>query len=137
MVRLDYRDYLVIFDTNLLIDALSGEQKATDAIESYKGKESAGITILSKYELLRGKKFLEQHTLDRLFDNLNLYGLGNDEVEISAEIYKALKTKGRLIDEFDVLIAGITIANNEKLVTNDKDFKEIKKLGYNNFVVIE
>ena len=137
MVRLDYRDYLVIFDTNLLIDALSGEQKAIDVIESYKGKESAGITILSKYELLKGKKFLEQHTLDKLFDNLNLYGLGNDGIEISAEIYKALKTKGRLIDEFDVLIAGITIANNEKLVTNDKDFKEIKKLGYNNFVVID
>ncbi len=128
---------MVIFDTNLLIDALVGEQKAIDAIESYKGKESAAITILSKYELLRGRKFTEQHTLDKLIDNLNLYGLGNSEIEVSTEIYRALKIKGKLIDEFDILIAGITVANNEKLVTNDKDFKEIKKLGYNNFVVIE
>ena len=128
---------MVIFDTNLLIDALSGKKKAIDSIESYKGKESAAITILNKYELLRGRKFSEQHIIDKLIDNLNLYGPGNGEVEASAEIYRALKTKGKLIDEFDILIAGITVANNEKLVTNDKGFKEIKKLGYNNFIMIE
>jgi predicted nucleic acid-binding protein len=119
-----------------LIDALSGDQKAINAIESYKGKENAAITILNKYELLRGRKFSEQQTLGKLMDGLNLYGIGNGEIVTSAEIYRALRTKGKLINEFDILIAGITVANNEKLVTNDKDFKEIKKLGYNNFIVI-
>jgi predicted nucleic acid-binding protein len=128
---------LVIFDTNLLIDALRGEKKAIDSIESYRDKESAAITVLNKYELLRGRKFLEQHTIDKLIDNLNLYGLENGGIEASVEIYRALKTKGRLIDELDIIIAGITVANNEKLVTSDKDFKEIRKLGYNNFIVIE
>ncbi|MCL5440387.1 MAG: type II toxin-antitoxin system VapC family toxin [Candidatus Marsarchaeota archaeon] len=126
----------MIFDTTLLIDALSGDQKAINAIESYKGKENAAITILNKYELLRGRKFSEQQTLGKLMDGLNLYGIGNGEIVTSAEIYRALRTKGKLINEFDILIAGITVANNEKLVTNDKDFKEIKKLGYNNFIVI-
>ncbi len=126
----------MIFDTTLLIDALSKDQKAINAIESYKGKENAAITILNKYELLRGRKFSEQQTLGKLMDGLNLYGIGNGEIVTSAEIYRALRTKGKLINEFDILIAGITVANNEKLVTNDKDFKEIKKLGYNNFIVI-
>ncbi len=127
---------MVIFDTNLLIDALSGQKKAIETIESYKGKENAAITILSKYELLKGKKFSEQQTMDDMIGGLNAYGLGEREVGECASIYRALKAKGKLIDEFDILIAGIAVANNEKLVTNDTGFKEIKKLGYSNIIVI-
>ncbi len=127
---------MVIFDTNLLIDALSGQKKAIKTIESYKGKESAAITILSKYELLRGKKFSEQLTIDDMLGGLNVYVLGDREVADCTAIYRALKAEGKLIDEFDILIAGITVANNEKLVTNDAGFKEIRKLGYSNIIVI-
>lgn len=119
-----------------MVDALSGVKQAIETIESYKGRELAAITILSKYELLRGKKFSEQRVIDGFIGNFNVYGLGDREVEICAEIYRALKAAGRLIDEFDILIAGIAIANNEKLVTNDDGFKEIKKLGYANIMVI-
>lgn len=126
---------MVIFDTNLLIDALSGQKKAIETIESYKGKESAAITILSKYELLRGKKFSEQLTIDDMLGVLNVYGLGEREVADCAAIYRALKAEGKMIDEFDILIAGIAVANNEKLVTNDAGFKEIRKLGYSNIIV--
>ncbi len=127
---------MVIFDTNLLIDALSGESKAIKAIEAYKGRESAAITILSKYELLRGRKFSEQNTLDELLSNLNVYGLNDAEIDVSADVYRSLKEKGKLMDEFDILIAGIAIANNEKLVTSDTGFKEVKRLGYNNIDVV-
>ena len=127
---------MVIFDTNILIDALSGQEKAIKVIESYKGKESAAITILSKYELLRGKKFSEQQTMDDMIGGLNVYGLGEREIGECASIYRVLKAGGKLVDEFDILIAGIAVANNEKLVTNDADFKEIKKLGYSNIIVI-
>lgn len=127
---------MVVFDTNLLIDALSGQKKAIEAIGSYKGKESAAITVLSKYELLRGKKFSEQQTMDAMIGDLNVYGLGEQEVEESVGIYRALKAQGKMIDELDILIAGIAIARKEKLVTNDTGFKEIKKLGYSNIIVI-
>jgi predicted nucleic acid-binding protein len=127
---------MVIFDTNLLIDALSGQKKAIETIESYKGKESAAVTILGKYELLRGKKFSEQRTMDDMLGGLNVYGLGEQEIGECAVIYKALKAEGKLIDEFDILISGIAVANNEKLVTNGAGFKEIKKLGYSNIIVI-
>lgn len=127
---------MVILDTNILIDALSGEHKAINAIKAYRYTENVAITILNKYELIRGKKFFEQHMLEELLSNLNVYGLNDVEIGISAEIYRNLKERGKLIDEFDILIAGIAIANNEKLVTSDTDFKEIKKIGYNNIDII-
>ena len=127
---------MVILDTNILIDALSGEHKAINAIKAYGYTENVAITILNKYELIRGKKFFEQHMLEELLSNLNVYGLNDVEIGISAEIYRNLKERGKLIDEFDILIAGIAIANNEKLVTSDTDFKEIKKIGYNNIDII-
>ena len=105
-------------------------------IESYKGKESAAITILTKYELLRSKKFSERQTMDAMIGSLNVYGLSDREVEESANIYRALKAKGKLIDEFDILIAGIAVARNEVLVTSDTGFKEIRKLGYPNILVV-
>ncbi|HUC38774.1 MAG TPA: type II toxin-antitoxin system VapC family toxin [Candidatus Acidoferrum sp.] len=127
---------MVVFDTNLLIDALSGQKDAIETIKSYKGKENAAITIIGEYELLKGKKFSEQQSIDDMLRDLNVYALGEREIEKSAEIYRNLKNEGKLIDEFDILIAGIAIANNEKLVTNDTAFKEIKKLGYHNVIVI-
>ena len=36
--------------------------------------------------------------------------------------YKKLKTKGKIVNELDILIAGIAVANNETLITEDKDF---------------
>jgi len=126
---------MVIFDSNLLIDALSGQKKAIETIENYKG-DNAAITVLNKYELLRGKKLSEQQALDAMIGSLNVYSLGDREVEESARIYQAIKAKGKLINEFDILIAGIAVARNEVLVTRDKDFKEIKKLGYSNILVV-
>ena len=46
----------------------------------------------------------------------------------SANIYKALKSSGKMINELDILIAGICEANDELLITFDNDFKRIADL---------
>jgi predicted nucleic acid-binding protein len=47
----------------------------------------------------------------------------------SAEIYAALKQKGEIIDDIDILIAGICLENGFTLVTNNtKHFSRINKL---------
>ena len=43
----------------------------------------------------------------------------------AAEIFNRLKEKGKLINENDMLIAAIAMANKETLITGDKDFGEI------------
>jgi predicted nucleic acid-binding protein len=42
------------------------------------------------------------------------------------KIYEKLKTKGCLINEFDMIIAGIAAANDEILITRDQDFSKLE-----------
>jgi len=50
-------------------------------------------------------------------------------IEIASDIYADLRKNGITIDEGDILIAAIVIANNGTLVTNNtKHFGNIKQL---------
>ncbi len=40
----------------------------------------------------------------------------------AVNLYSKLKEKGKKVNELDVLIAGVAAANNELLITRDKDF---------------
>lgn len=54
---------------------------------------------------------------------------GDSAVEEAARIYRELKKSGKLIGMRDIMIGGITIANNLSFSTNNiKDFKRIKDL---------
>lgn len=98
------------------------------AIEAYTDKEEAAITILNKYELLKGRKFIEGNVLDLLIGSLKVYCFNEPEADEALRIYKELEAAGTMINEFDILIAGIAVANNETLVVRDKHFARIKGL---------
>ena len=51
-----------------------------------------------------------------------LYDFGDNAVNETVKAYKKLKEKGKMVNELDVLIVGIAAANNETLITKDKDF---------------
>ncbi len=121
---------MVIFDTSVLIKALRGEKDATSIIESYTDKEEAAITVVNKYELLKGRRFLDNKIADLLISSLKVYCFDEAEAEEAARIYKGLKNSGTMINELDIVIAGIAIANNETLVVDDKDFDKIKGLAF-------
>lgn len=55
--------------------------------------------------------------------------LTEDSIAISAQIYGELKKGGSLIDDMDLLIAGIAISNKCSLATNnEKHFNRIQRL---------
>jgi predicted nucleic acid-binding protein len=124
---------MVIFDTSLLIDAMKGVKMAIASIESYRGKEDAGITVITKYELLRGVRKMDSIMLALLIDSMDLYELKENGLQRTIEIYKGLDARGKLINELDILIAGIAEANNQVLVTTDKHFVNIQS---NNIIVL-
>ncbi len=93
---------MVVLDTGIIISALKNKKKAIEAVERYKNKEQAAITILNKYELLRGA--LLDKDLKELANSLKLYKLGEKEMSLTLEVFEALKKKGELINEFDVLM---------------------------------
>ncbi|WP_231136407.1 hypothetical protein [Acidianus ambivalens] len=60
-----------------------------------------------------------------------IYPLTLDAVKIASNIYKTLRSLGKIKSDSDILIASIVKANNEVLLTKDKDFQDIRDLGVN------
>ena len=59
---------------------------------------------------------------------MNVLGVSIRACEEASKIYKELRDKGKMISEFDILIAAIARAFEEKLVSRDAHFKRIGNL---------
>jgi predicted nucleic acid-binding protein len=113
---------MVIFDTSIIVDASRKKQEALDLIESYMGKEKIATTVISKYEMLRGATEHDSSFVSQLLEKFVIYDFEDYVVKEVVNAYKKLAQKGKMINELDIIIAGITLANNETLITKDKDF---------------
>lgn len=115
---------MAVFDTGVLISALAGEAWAEEALEMYSDSGLA-TTSVNKYELLKGRNFRtekENRVIGHLLDSLSIRELDDSAVSRAAQLFDELKERGKMIDEFDILIAAIAIANNETLVVSDRHF---------------
>lgn len=91
------------------------------------------FNALSYFEIRRGlvlphfaRKFA---AFQRLTQIHGLLPLDIDALNVSADIYQNLRRQGTLLEDADILIAGIAIANDAVLVTrNLKHFERIDGL---------
>jgi predicted nucleic acid-binding protein len=113
---------MVVFDSSIIVDAIKKSKAARALIESHAENGRIAITIITKYEILRGTDKDDLILISKWLNQFIVYDF--DELGIAEVVkkYKMLKEHGKLINEFDVLIAGIVAANNETLITKDKDF---------------
>ena len=113
---------MVIFDTSLLVDAIRKKKEARNLIESYSKNERIATTVINKYELLRGVPEKEVGLVSEWLSQFVIYEFEEPALRETITAFKKLASKGKMVSELDVLIAGITAANDEVLVTRDKDF---------------
>jgi predicted nucleic acid-binding protein len=113
---------MVIFDTSLLVDASRRKKSTLELIESYSSKERIATTVVSKYEMLRGATTRDAAFVAELLDKFVIYDFQDSAVPEVVKMYKALSEKGQMVNELDLIIAGIATANNQTLITKDKDF---------------
>ena len=113
---------MVVFDTSIIIDVLRQRKSALNLLASYSKKETIAITAISKYEILRGTKERNLNLVSQLFTQFVVYDFDDSSIEEAAKAYKKLKDKGKMTNELDLLIEGIVTANNETLITKDRDF---------------
>ena len=113
---------MVIFDSSIIIDVLRKKKSAKDLIESYAEKERIAITVISKYEILRGTTEKDTGLVSGLLSQFVIYDFEDSVVREAVKAHKKLAEKGKMVNELDILIAGIAVANNEMLITKDKDF---------------
>jgi predicted nucleic acid-binding protein len=113
---------MVVFDSSIIIDVLRKKKFAKDLIESYTEKERIAITVVSKYEILRGTTEKDAALVSGLISQFVIYDFDDSVVREAVKAHKKLAEKGKMINELDILIVGIVAANNETLITKDKDF---------------
>jgi tRNA(fMet)-specific endonuclease VapC len=125
---------LTILDTTVIVALLKGKTETLAEINKLIEKEdSLGITTITAYELLKGaylstKQKENIQAAKEVIANLQIFDLSPQACEEAAEIYKELNNSGKIISEFDILIAAIAKTNNETILTYDKHFKAIKGL---------
>ncbi len=115
-----------IIDTNVLINAVKGNSSAKRVLDKHSG-EKASITVINRYEFLRGVlgsrlNPAKREKLLELLDRFKVYEFTSRTAYHCAEVYCKLKGRGSLVNELDILILGICIENNEVLITSDRDF---------------
>jgi predicted nucleic acid-binding protein len=113
---------MVVFDSTIIIDALREKKTIMDLVESYSKKERIAITVISKFEILRGTTEKNVSFATELLSHFVVYDFEDNAVNEAVKAYKKLKERGKMVNELDVLIASIAAANNETLITKDKDF---------------
>jgi tRNA(fMet)-specific endonuclease VapC len=121
-------DHLIIIDTDVIIDFFSDAGPGVDVVSELIDQERAVLTSISVFELyagIEGKKRLRQ--IEMLIQHLVVFPLNLVEAALAGTIYTELKSRGQLIGTQDILIAGICLANNLPIYTNNvSHFSKVK-----------
>lgn len=117
---------MACLDTSVIIGFLEGDKGIVDLIGSYRDKEGLSTTAVTVYELLKHGDKLKRDLADDLLGDLTVFNLDDTSARASAAIFAGLRDRGKLINENDILIAGIAMANGQRLVTRDRKFSAIE-----------
>jgi tRNA(fMet)-specific endonuclease VapC len=122
---------LAILDTSIIVALLKNEEKAKAEIGSLEASgERISTTAITAYELLKGAQISSRSEeniakVNELISTLNILGLSVRGCEEASKIYKELADGGKMIGEFDILIAAIARTAEENLVSRDNHFMRI------------
>ncbi|MBC8230988.1 type II toxin-antitoxin system VapC family toxin [bacterium] len=124
----------VLVDTDILSMFFRKRPQVVSNFEQYLDEyESINFSIITYYEVISGLKYRDaKKQLSSFLDFAeynNVLPLTIESVTISANIYADLRGCGQLIEDIDIIIAGVALANSLILVTNNEEhFKRIRGL---------
>ena len=120
---------MVVLDTSVLVDSLSGSKRSAPALRiAIERGERLLVPTLVLYEWLRGPRLpTEIAAQEALFPAETVVAFGPREASLSAELYRSVKRpRGR---EVDLAIAACAIVRAAALWTlNSDDFRDIPQL---------
>jgi len=128
---------LIVLDTNACIDYLNGVNNIREVLKNQ--GELVHLTSISIYEVSIGLERTKRKISQKRFDEMNkvwldflsgmeIYSLGYKEAMKAAQIFDDLESRGEKIDDNDILICGIMLANGiSKILTrNIKHFEKVE-----------
>ena len=115
-----------MIDTDILSEFLRGNSKVIERVDEHlKEYGFISLSIITYYEILNGLLYKDaRKQLSKFEDFVELnkvIPLTKRMAKIAANIQADLRKKGTEIGHTDTLIAGIAIANELQLVTNNTD----------------
>jgi tRNA(fMet)-specific endonuclease VapC len=131
----------VLLDTDTLSYYLKQHPQVVARFDHY--VETKGFVFISRITVveilggLRTRNATRQiESFKRLLAEHKILDTTEVSAEISAEIFAELYKKGRHSGNYDILIAGIAMANDLTLVTNNtKDYNQISGLSLDNWTL--
>lgn len=131
----------VLVDSDILSYYMKGNKTVVENFDNYVSENRfVNISRISIVEILGGLKARSAEKQIERFKALiakhKILDTTEISAEISANIFAELWKSGNHSGNYDILIAGIAIANNLVLITNnEKDYKNINGLEITNWTL--
>jgi tRNA(fMet)-specific endonuclease VapC len=124
---------MTLIDTSVIIDFIAGDKRIVTLIQELAATEEIKTTSITEYELLKHKTTLKTQLAEEFLSEVTVYPFDGDAAKKAATLFKELQDAGRMINENDLLIAGISLAHDEVLLTRDK---KLANVGKNNIKIV-
>ena len=116
---------MTFIDTSVVIAFLAGDEKIVALVKEFAEKEDIKTTTITEYELLKHKTALKRQLAEEFLSEITVCSFDRASARKAASLYEKLREVGKMINENDLLIAGVSLANDELLLTRDKKFANI------------
>lgn len=120
-----------VLDTNFLIEFMANKRKAVEKMQSIKN-DILLVSESSVIELYAGAKNArapaqEVSKIQEVLSRLNVIEVNAEVRERIADVYAYLSKSRKMIDKYDITIAGTALTMNSTLVTEDGHFDRIEE----------
>ena len=118
---------MFILDSAAIIELLNATEVGIKVQEDYGDKDIA-TTAFNVHEILRTVNKTNRTLAMNFLEQLPILTFTRKSAERSAPLQNYLKETGTMINQIDILIAGICQEHDASIVTLDKDFLKVPKL---------
>ena len=116
---------MTFLDTSVIIDFLAGDEKIISLVKELSEKEEIKTTTITEYELLKHSTELKRQIAAKFLSAVTVCHFDRSSARKAALLFERLREAGKMINENDLLIAGISLANDESLLTRDQKFSNL------------
>lgn len=115
---------MAILDTDLLVARLRHIPAAIMWIENHEGDETFCVTPIQILELFKGaylsnKRQQNAAEIQKLIASLEILPITVQSAEVFGKLFSTLQEEGKMIGEFDLIIASVAINNGQSVVTRN------------------
>lgn len=127
----------MVLDTDTISYYLRGSERVKEHFIKYQYELAS--TSVNYAELMYGlkkrdnKKYLPK--VEMIFNNIKIYTFDKKAASVFSTLKSSMQNKGVVVADMDLMIASISLANGEKLISNNlKHFSKIENLDLESWV---